>query len=308
MRGYYLVFLVLSFSAYSFALNLPDSLSIGENWVLQGRAYVHMSQGAQFQWAKGGDNIFSSLIKTKVKARYKKGKRVWENELKWNYGFLFVGVPNDIRKNVEYRTSDDNIELNSSVGYKATGDFYYSGLFNFKTQFFPSYKYPNDSVKVSNFLSPAYIVFSAGIVYSPNANLKLMLSPLTSKTTLVVKESQVDETKYGLKKGARLYREIGAYLKFYNKVKLYDNIFMENNLTLFSNYEYKPQNVDVELQTDISFRINKYFKALMSFHFIYDDDEGIPINEFIDGVYKETGYTKGLQFQEKIMIGLGVEF
>ena len=308
MRAYYFIFLGLLFSVQSLALNIPDSLIIGENWVIQGRAYMHISQGAQFQWSKGGDNIFSSLIKTKIQAKYRKGKRIWDNEIKWNYGFLFVGVPDDKRKNIEYRTSDDNIELNSSFGYKAGGDFYYSGLFNFKTQFFPGYKYPNDSVKVSNFLSPAYIVFSFGIAYEPNPNFKLMISPLTSKTTIVVRESQVDETKFGLQKGKRLYREIGAYLKFYDKRKLYNNIFIENNLTLFSNYEYKPQNVDVELQTDISFVINKYFKALISFHFIYDDDEGIPVNEFVDGVYKEIGYTKGLQFQEKIMIGFGVDF
>jgi len=308
MRVYYFILLGLLFSVQSFALNIPDSLIIGENWLIRGRAYIHMSQGAQYQWAKGGDNIFSSLIKTKVNARFKEGKRIWESEIKWNYGFLFVGVPDDKRKNVEYRTSDDMIELNSSFSYKIAGDFYYSGLFNFKTQFLPAYKYPNDSVKVSNFLSPAYIVFSAGIAYSPSVNFKLMVSPLTSKTTLIVRESQVDETKYGLQKGARLYREIGAYLKFYYKRKLYDNIFMENKLTLFSNFEHKPENIDVELQTDISFKINKYFKALMSFHFIYDDDEGIPVNEFVNGVYKETGYTKGLQFQEKIMIGFGVDF
>jgi len=307
MKGFYL-FISFLFTIQGFALNIPDSLVIGENWVIQGRAYVHMSQGAQYQWAKGGDNIFSSLIKTKVNAKYKKGKRIWNSEIKWNYGFLFVGVPDDKRKRVEYRTSDDNIDLNSSFGYKAAGDFYYSGLFNFKTQFFPGYKYPNDSVKVSNFLSPAYIVFSFGIAYEPNTNFKLLLSPITSKTTLVVKESQVDETQYGLKKGERLYREIGAYLKLYDKRKLYDNIFIENNLTLFSNYEHKPENIDLELQTDISFQVNKYFKALMSFHFIYNDDEGIPINEFVDGVYKEIGYTKGLQFQEKIMIGVGLEF
>ena len=135
-----------------------------------------------------------------------------------------------------------------------------------------------------------------------------MLSPATFKTTLVVRESEVDETKFGVKKGERIYREFGAYLTLFYKQKLYKNISMENELILFSNYEHNPQNIDFELKTDIHFKINKYFKALLSLHFIYDDDALIPVNEFDNGVYKQIGYTKGLQFQEKIMIGLGVDF
>lgn len=211
-----------------------------------------------------------------------------------------------MKKFIDYRTSDDNIELNSSFGYQAGGDFYYNGLLNFKTQFLPSYKYPSEAI-VSNFLSPAYVIFSIGINYKPSEVLKVMLSPITSKTTLVAK-SEVDETKFGLEEGERLYREIGAYLTFYNKVKLYKDIDVENRLSLFSNYDNNPENIDVELKSDFSFKINKYVKATISFHFIYDDDASIPIESYEEGILQKTTYTKGLQFQEKIMIGIGYEF
>jgi len=304
------LFLFFLLSQSIFAQEETDTLNSNwkDFWTIQGRAYLNLSQGSQFNWANGGDDIFSSLIKTKTKAKYKKGKQIWDNELNWNYGFLFIGVPKNNRKNIEYRTTDDNIELNSSFGYQAKGNFYYNAFFNFKTQFFPAYKYPNDSVVVSNFLSPAYVVFALGINYKPNEMFKLMVSPLTSKTTLVVKESQVDETKFGLKEGERLYRELGAYIRLNSKHNLYENVTLENELVLFSNYEHNPENIDFELKTDLHFKINKNLKALLAIHFIYDDDASIPINEFVDGVYKQTGYTKGLQFQEKIMIGLGFNF
>lgn len=275
-------------------------------WKVQGRVYVHVSQGAQFNWAKGGDNIFSSLIKTQIKANYKKDNHLWDNQLNWNYGFLFIGVPEN--KSIDYRTSDDYVELNSSYGYKATGAFYYNMLFNFKSQFLPGYKYPNDSIKVSNFLSPAYLIFSLGVNYKPNENLKIMLSPLTSKTTLVVKESEVDETKFGLQRGERVYKEIGAYLTFYQKLKVIEQITMENELTLFSNYGNHPENIDVELKSLFHFKITKNIKTLISLHFIYDDDALIPVNKYENGVYHQIGYTKGLQFQEKIMLGIGIDF
>ncbi len=228
MRKFLIIFFGVFLSLTLWAQEKPDTLNLNwkDYWSVQGRAYVYLSQGAQFNWAKGGDNIFSSLTKTKTKAKYKKGKQIWDNQLDWNYGFLFVGVPED--KSIDYRTSDDYFELNSSYGYEAKGSFYYNILFNFKTQFLPGYKYPNDSIKVSNFLSPAYIIFSLGINYKPSETFKIMLSPLASKTTLVVRESEVDETKFGLKKGERVYKEIGAYLTFNNKIKLMEQITLEN--------------------------------------------------------------------------------
>lgn len=282
------------------------SLSVPKYWDLKGRIYFHTSQGAQVNWAKGGDNIFSMLIKSDLKAKYKKNNHSWDNQLNWNYGFLFVNNKN--ANSVEYRTSDDFFEVNSSYGYKATGKFYYNTLFNFKTQFLPGYKYPNDSIKVSNFLSPAYIIFSFGLNYKLSDDFTLMLSPLTSKTTLVVKEGDVDETKFGLKNGERIYREIGAYLTLHYKIILMKNIHLENDLTLFSNYQYHPENIDFELKTDLNFKINKNVKALLSLHFIYDDDALIPVNQYSNGEYRQIGYTKGLQFEEKVMIGIGIDF
>ncbi len=308
MRKCLFIIILLCYSSISWAQVQADSLNLNwkDYWTLTGKTYVYISQGAQVHWAKGGDNVFSSLAKTEVKTKYKKNNQIWDSQINWNYGFLFVGLPQD--KTIQYRTTDDYIELNSSYGYKATGKFYYNALFNFKTQFLPGYKYPNDSIKVSNFLSPAYIIFSVGINYKPNEIFKLMISPLTSKTTLVVKDGDVDETKFGLKEGERIYKEIGAYLTLYQKIKLYENISLENNLTLFSNYEKHPENIDVELKSDFNFKINKYVKALISLHFIYDDDASIPINKLENGEYKQIGYTKGLQFQEKIMVGVGINF
>ncbi len=286
---------------------LADTTSQKETslWTYKGSVYVHLTQGAQFNWAKGGNNIFSTLTKSKASANYKKEKQIWNNELQWHYGFMLVGIPED--KSIDYRTSDDYIEINSNYGYKAKGKLYYNALFNFKSQWFPGYKYPNDSVKVSHFLSPAYLIFSVGMNYKPNDDFGLMLSPLTSKTTLVAK-TKVDETQYGVKEGERIYREIGAYLKVFYNFKINKDIKTENNLTLFSNYQNHPENLDFELKSDISFQVSKNIKAMISLHFIYDDDAKIPVNKFIKDKYTQIGYTKGLQFQERVMLGLGYEF
>jgi hypothetical protein len=308
MRVFFIYFIILVFGIVNIskAQTVSDSLNWKDYWLVQGQAYIHLSQGAQFNWAKGGDNIFSSLSKFKANIQYKKDKQLWDNTLSWNYGFLFVGVPES--KTIEYRTNDDYFEFNSSYGYVATGKFYYNGQFNFKTQFWPGYKYPNDSVKVSNFLSPAYIIFSIGMQYKHSEMLNITLSPLTSKTTLVVKEGEVDETKFGLKNGERIYKEVGAYMTVKYIVKLMTNIRMENQLTLFSNYQYHPENIDFDMKNDFNFQINKNVKAVISLQWLYDDDALIPVNKEVNGRYQQVGYTKGLQFQEKVMIGFGLTF
>ena len=163
---------------------------------------------------------------------------------------------------------------------------------------------------VSAFLSPAYVIFSAGMNYKASDDFNMMLSPLTSKTTIVVKEGAegVDETQYGIKEGERIYREVGAYLKIHYKFNITKEISAENDLTLFSNYQYKPQNLDLDLKSELNFKINKNIKALISLHFIYDDDSKIPYIERNENGEDVTKYTVGLQFQEKIMIGIGANF
>ncbi|MBN2668596.1 MAG: DUF3078 domain-containing protein [Bacteroidales bacterium] len=307
MKRSLLFFLILICITTAKSSNIEqDTLNWRDYWLLQGKVYLHLSQGAQINWAKGGDNIFSSLIKTQFKTKYKKNKQIWDNTFNWNYGFLLVGVKEE--QKVEKRNSDDYIEINSSYGYNAKGKFYYNALFNFKSQFFKGYKYPNDSVVVSNLLSPAYIIFSAGMIYKPSEALSVMVSPLTSKTTMVIKEGMVDGTQYGLKEDDRIYKEVGAYITINYKTDIVKNIKLENELTLFSNYQYKPENIDVELKSDFNFIINKNIKALLSLHFIYDDDAKIPVNKFVNDKYTQVGYTKGLQFQEKIMLGIGIDF
>ncbi len=284
-----------------------DSLSLEKKsyWTYKGKAYFHITQAAQFNWAKGGDNIFSTIMKSHLAANYKKDKQIWDNDFRWNYGFSLVGIPEE--RKVDYRTSDDMIEINSSYGYEAKGKLYYNALFNFKSQWFAGYKYPNDSVKVSHFLSPGYLIFSLGMNYKANDNFKLMLSPLTSKTTMVAK-SEVDETKFGVKKGERIYREVGAYLTVDYNVNITKDIRAENKMRLFSNYQNHPENLDFELKSDISFQVNKNIKAMVSLHFIYNDDDKIPVNRWVNDKYTQVGYTKALQFQERIMLGLGYEF
>jgi len=89
-------------------------------------------------------------------ANYKKDKKAWDNSFSIGYGILKQ------EKEGKYRKTDDKIEVSSKYGYEAFNKVYYSAFVSFKTQMAKGFKYPNDSIKISDFLAPAYIVGSLG--------------------------------------------------------------------------------------------------------------------------------------------------
>jgi hypothetical protein len=97
-----------------------------------------------------------------VFATYKKGENTWSSNLDLAYGVVKQG------DNKNWWKNDDRIQLTSKYGRKAFRKVYYSGLLDFRTQFAEGYNYPNDSVKISNFLAPGYALLALGLDYKPN--------------------------------------------------------------------------------------------------------------------------------------------
>ncbi|MBK8927730.1 MAG: hypothetical protein IPM74_17965 [Crocinitomicaceae bacterium] len=79
-----------------------------------------------------------------------------------------------------------------------------------------------------------------------------------------------------------------------------ENITITSKLSLFSNYANNPQNIDVNWENLIEFKVNKYISATLATHLIYDDD--IDITD-ADG---NTG--PRTQFKEVIGIGFSYKF
>ncbi len=269
-------------------------------WKFSGIGTLNFSQGILSNWVEGGESSVALLTILNLNLTYKQGKNILINSVDEKYGILNSG--STVKK------TEDKMELESKYGYKAINNWYYSAAANFKTQFFKGYDYPNDSVIVSDFMSPAYWIVTVGMDYKEKDNLSVFISPLTSKTTIVSRTALVDETKYGLDEDTRIKNEKGAYLKVIYKFKLDDNIFVNTKLDLFSNYSHNPQNIDINSEMKVNMKINKYLSANILLHFIYDDDIEIPVYETINGEKTKVGITKALQFKESLGIGLSYKF
>ncbi len=267
-------------------------------WRFGSTADIRFNQGYQSNWVEGGENSLSALSVLRFNADYIYGKkRTWDTDIEYKLGYLKAG-DNPLQKN------DDRFEFNSKYGRTAFNDWYYSLLFNFKTQFLKGYDYPNDSVAISKFMSPGHLVFSLGLDYKPNKNLTVLISPITSKFTIVSDTANYDQTRFGVGADEKTRKEIGAYIKAIWKYDITKDIRMENKINFFTNYTDNPQNVDVDWELNLKMKLTRYINMSINTHLIYDDDVDIPV--FEDG--EQVGVTKGLQFREVIGVGFSYSF
>lgn len=237
-------------------------------WKRGGLINANFSQGSLSNWAAGGDN-FSMSISSYFNyfLYYQKDRKSWDNNLDVNLGFVQT-TSGGARKN------DDRFDFLSKFGYKLdSSKWFISGLFNFRTQFFDGYTYATGSPDfASTFLAPAYLTAAVGFDYKPTQDLSVFISPLTTRTTLVLNPYLSNKGAYGVDTGAQAKFELGSYISVnYKKSIIPNSIVYKGRLDLFSNYLHNPQNVDFYMTNLIAFKINKYFSATYSLDLIYDD-------------------------------------
>lgn len=260
---------------------------------------LNLSQTSLTNWQGGGQNSLAANALFSGFTNYKKGRNVWDNSLDLAYGLLQQGSAKLIK-------SDDKIDFNSKYGRFAFKHWYYSALLNFKSQMAPGYNYPNDSVVISRFLAPAYILASVGMDYKPNDYFSLYISPITQKTTIVNDDKLNAVGAFGVDSGKVIRSEYGAYARIQFQKDVFTNVNFKTKLELFSNYLDKPQNIDVNWETLLSMKVNKYISATLSTTLIYDDNILIPIDKDNDGIVEKSG--PRVQFKEVLGIGFSYKF
>lgn len=270
-----------------------------DNWLVGGKISLDATQMALHNWVKGGENTITLLSTVELYANYKRGPHQWVNNGTFKYGTIRQGEKS-------LRTNEDKINITSSYGYRAFKKLYYSAQLEFKSQFGPIYEY-SGNVKTrlaSRFMAPATLTAGVGMEYKPNAHNSITVSPLTSKNTFVVSDT-VSHKRYNVDENKNVRSETGLYLKWVYKNKFWKNIEVNSVAEFFSNYFYKPQNVDVDWNLDLVFPINYNVRATITTEMIYDDDQEIPVK---DNTGKQIGTTKGLQFKELLKLGVVFRF
>lgn len=284
-------------------------------WVYSGTLNIGINQGFLHNWAAGGEiasATVNGLFSGSLNRLYH--RHIWSNNLDMTYS-LFYAYSNQFIP----RKMDDRIDYTSKYGYRldTSKNFYFTTLFNFKSQFTKGYDYeaPNwDTFSTSKFLSPAYFILAPGIEYRKGSNLSLFLSPAAGRLTVVSREytDRSPEGAFGVENGQTTRLELGAYFSGRYQVDITEDLSYKTRLDLYTNYladdfedstgtvvkEDNPGNVDILWDNLFAWKVSKYFSLTLGGTFIYDND--------IPYVTTETDPTTGQEVQkDEPGVGLG---
>lgn len=270
-----------------------DTTTVSGPWSFDGMTSLNFTQISLTNWAQGGESSYSINGLAAFNYNYTGELSSWANAIDVGYGIQKAGQE-------EFQKTDDHLELLSKYGRKTSGNWLFTGMLNFKTQFTEGYQQTETGkVVISDFLSPGYLILSLGMEYKKDDSFFIVLSPVTGKITMVVNDSLSNVGSFGVEPGETIRSEFGSLVKIGLNKDIMENVKFTSTLDLFSNYFNNPQNIDVSWKAMINMKINEYLSANISSHLVYDDD--------IDWIDPE-GISQGPKVQFKEILGIGFSY
>ena len=258
-----------------------QSNDIPEKWKNSGNALFLINQSSFSNWTSGGQSSVSGTLKIDYNFNYSDNGWDWDTKVISNFGLNKISGSDFLKK------TDDRIEINSVLGKKFNNDIIgrwsYSSFFNFQTQFAKGYRFGKDAngnpnrTEKSRFFSPATVQLGVGMYWKKSKDLWVNVAPITGKLILVNKRFtenlNENQTYFGVKKGGNSRFELGASVRSYYKSEIFENVTMENRLSLYSDYLDRPQNIDFDCTFNFIMKVNQYVSTNLIFQFVYDDNE-----------------------------------
>ena len=284
-------------------------------WEKINKIGVNFSEVAFVNWNAGGNNSVSAIGDARFARNYKFRYVQWDNELQLRYGI-------NAQEGQKLRKSDDAIRLSSTFGYRkdTITNWYYSVKANFNTQFSNGFKYPDRETPISGFLSPGYTFLGAGTSYiSKNQKFNIYISPITQKSTFVLDQELANRGAFGVQKalldadgniieeGENVLSEFGFLITNKWETKVYKNVDMRHRLSLYSDYLSDFGNIDIDWELNFNLVVNKYIKANIGTHIIFDDDILFDEIKADDGTITNPGKTR-IQLKQILGVGLAYNF
>lgn len=287
-------------------------------WYKGGFLNTNFTNVGLSNWAAGGQSSVSIALIGNCFLIYKDSNQIWETYLDAAWGNirngrskLPDGTPNSFFKN------EDKLIVLSKYGQKISNKWNYTALTEFKSQFLPGFA-PYDPSSgttgphVSNFLAPAFGLTSIGFDYKPDKFLSFYLSPVTGKFTIVNEQRLSDIGAFGVRPatvdgngipirgtGQRFRSELGWYINVMFSKEVMQNVTVRSRMDMFTNYK-TPALIDINWETTINMKVNKYITSSIFTHLIYDDD--------IDVRPELPFKSPGIQFKHVLGIGLSFKF
>lgn len=265
MSKYFFLGLILFNSLISISQVKHDSIGLNKRWKISGTNSLTGSQTSFDKWQLGGTNNLTVNARINYDFNFQKNGLNWDNKFIAAYGF-------NRQKRNSVKKTDDRIELNSIIAKPFKQNWSYSAYLNFQTQFDKGYN-PNDEFEtLSRFASPIFLQLGPGVFWKKHDDFKINFSPASTKFIFVHEKFTKNGKSFSVEQHETKRVEFGASAYVYYRVKVLENITIENILSLYSNYIENTKNVDFDYQLNIDMKVTKLITANITYAAKYDNE------------------------------------
>ena len=239
-------------------------------------------------WYQGGSSSFAGLGIAKGQISYIRERFTWENTGEWRIGGSTVSADSLHKVN----TTDDLFRIYSKANLRIVSKLFTSLSAELETRLLPTYKSNSMELKSAPF-SPFRFNAAFGIDYKPVKGLSISVSPVSYKVIHIMDTVRVNPQDFGLDEHQRTQHNIGSSMRVEYVWKPVREVNIESKFYLYTNY----QNVEVDLEVNCDFIINRFLSARLMLHPRYDST-----------VIKEGDTKAKMQFRELLSIGFSHRF
>jgi hypothetical protein len=265
---------LMSLNAQEYDVQAKDP--VGGFWSYSGKASLLLNQAAFSQWTSGGVNNVSLGFSVDYEIHYKENGWSWDTKSSGSYGLSYIEGDKFLKK------TNDRLDINSLLGKEFSDTWSYSTILNFKSQFARGYRFGTDeegeetrSLR-THFFSPAYLQFGVGLYWKKSADLWLNIAPFTQRITFVDRQFTQDladnKAYFGVSNGDNHLFELGASVSGVYNFEALENVFIENRLSLYSDYLGETENVDFDYSLTATMKVNEYINTQLEVQLVYDDN------------------------------------
>lgn len=262
-------------------------------WRNEGRFLLQFSENyISENWYQGGNSNLTVLSILSGKWNYDdKSKIQWDNTAEWRIGFYSVFKDTTALRNINI--NEDILKITSKFGYKASGNWYYSGSLDFATQFLKNYQSISSNEMKAAFLTPIRLNVNFGMDYKYKKMFSFMFSPISLKYIYAKDTLNIDPNLFGIEKGKNRLIDFGNSLNAVLSYSPNHETQIDSKLTFYTNYK----KVEIDWEIVGNFVINRFLSTRISLHPRYDNT-----------IILAEGQRAKLQFKQLLSIGFSRKF
>ncbi|OEK01472.1 hypothetical protein BFP97_08040 [Roseivirga sp. 4D4] len=260
---------VLLVAAVTVQAQDADSVTIEK----KGSWGVNFANVGLSNWAGGGENSLAIGTVFNTSIVRKQGNGTWKNQFDFALGGAKVGEQ-------DFRKTDDNIILLSQYSKSIRENLSWSLTGILRTQLLVGNTFEDDPdnpgeelvTKISNFMAPGYLSINLGIDHQIGKHLSISFAPAAGKFTFVSDDDLARVGAYGVDPNENVRAEFGTNLLASLSLPLMENITFTSTANFFTPYSDTFGTIDVNWETLLVMKVNKWFNATFGTQMIYDAD------------------------------------